>query len=64
MIKLIAHETSMQIPIANSLNSNLKIPLYSKKINLNIFNNLKLNSVDLRRYPIVKILKIIPDNCT
>ena len=61
MIKLIAHETSMQIPIANSLNTNLKIPLYFKNVNINILNNLKLNQIDLRRYPIVKILNKIPD---
>ena len=61
-IKLTAHETDMKIPILNSIyNKNTKIK--SKKLIL-ILNNLNLNKVDLKKYPSVKILKLVPKKDT
>jgi len=61
--KFLIHETSMVIPIFNSLfiddfNKKLK----SKKINLKIINNLNLSNVNLLRFPMVQFLKTIPNN--
>ena len=59
MIKIIAHDTTMKIPIFNTIyNSNKKIN--SKKINLNILNNLDFEKVDRKRFPMIDILKILP----
>ena len=61
--KLLIHDTSMMIPIFNSLfNDDSTKKLKTKKINLNIINNLNLSNVDLLRFPMVKILKMMPNN--
>ena len=64
LIKLIAHETDMRIPIFNSIyNSNFKT-FKSKKININFLNNLNFSKVDPKQYPLINILKKIPKNET
>ena len=64
LIKLIAHETDMKIPIFNSIyNSNFKT-FKSKKININLLNNLNFSKVDPKQYPLINILKKIPKNET
>ncbi len=59
MIKLIAHETNMKIPIINSLDFKLLSNDKYKKLNLNLLNNLDLNKVSNKRYPMVNILKLL-----
>ena len=60
MIKIIAHDTTMKIPIFNTIyNDNMKIK--SEKINLNILNNLNFKKVDRKRYPMIDILKVLPN---
>ena len=62
LIKLIAHETDMRIPIFNSIyNSNFKT-FKSKKININFLNNLNFSKADPKQYPLINILKKIPKN--
>ncbi len=56
MIKLIAHETTMKIPIFNTLYNNQNKKLYSKKINIKNLNNLNFKNVDFKRYPVVRII--------
>ena len=53
MIKVIAHETTMKIPIFNTLYSNYLKKLKSNEINLNKLNNLSLVKIDLKRYPMI-----------
>ena len=61
--KLLIHDTSMMIPIFNSLfNDDSTKKLKTNKINLNIINNLNLSNVDLLRFPMVKILKMMPND--
>ena len=60
LIKLIAHETTMKIPIFNSLFSCGYKKLESKKLNLKTLNNLDFQNVDLKKYPMVKLLKHLP----
>ena len=60
LIKIIVHETNMKIPIFNSLYSSSK-PIRSKKIDLNILNNLDFKIVDYKRFPLTKILNILPE---
>ena len=56
MIKIIAHDTTMKIPIFNTIyNDNKKIK--SKRININILYNLNFKKVDRKRYPMIDILK-------
>ena len=61
LIKIIAHDTNMKIPISNSIymgERNLNI-FKSKKINLNVLNSLNLQNVNVKIFPVIKILKKI-----
>ncbi len=60
LIKLVAHDTNMKIPIFNSIYNNSKNQFNSKKINIDLLNNLNLRKVDIKKYPLINILKLIP----
>tara|TARA_Y100000590_G_scaffold463388_1_gene630024 strand:+ start:815 stop:1978 length:1164 start_codon:yes stop_codon:yes gene_type:complete len=60
LTKMLIHDTNMTIPIFNSIYSNKSKKIYSKKINLNYLNNLKLSKPDKIKFPMLKILKKIP----
>ena len=62
LTKLIAHDTTMEIPIFNSLYSDYEKKFHSKKIDLKKLNNLRLQKVDIKKFPLIKILKIIPEH--
>ena len=59
--KLIVHDTSMKIPIFNSLYSTKK-NINSKNLDFGILNNLDFRNVNPKKFPLVKILKILPKN--
>ena len=61
MISIIAHETTMEIPIFNSLNNNQNLKLKSKNLNLDKLNNLNFQFIDAKKFPLIKILKKIPN---
>ena len=64
LIKIVAHETNMKIPIANSiyLGGENKNFIESKKINFEILNSLSLQKVNVKKFPVIKILKSLPKN--
>ena len=64
LIKIIAHDTTMKIPIFNTIYSNNDKTIRSDKLNLNLLNNLNLRQVDIKRYPIIKLLKLLPEEHT
>ncbi len=55
--KLVIHDTDMKIPIFNSIYTNNQKTFKSKKIDIDVLNNLDLKKVDSIRYPLVNILK-------
>ena len=59
--KILIHETSMTIPIFNSLYDEKMNTLKSKELDFSIINNLDFNKVDLKRFPVVKILSNLPN---
>ena len=61
MTKIIAHDTTMEIPIFNSLYESNDKKFLSKKIDLKKLNNLNLTKVNLKKFPLVKLLKYIPE---
>ena len=63
LIKIVAHDTDMRIPILNSI-YNYESNIKTKKIDINLLNNLNLNKVDLKKYPSINILKLIPKKDT
>ena len=62
LIKLVAHETTMKIPIFNTLFNNSDKIYYSKKLDVNKLNNLNLSNVDTKRYPVIKILELLENS--
>ena len=64
LIKLVAHDTDMKIPIFNTLYNNMNYKIKCKKINLKLLNDLNLNVVNLKKYPLVKILNFVPKSDT
>ena len=64
LIKIVAHDTDMKIPITNSLYLNENKFIKTKKINVNILNNLKLTEVNKKQFPLIKLLKAVPKNNT
>ncbi len=61
MIKIIGHETSMKIPIFNTLYLDTQKTLKTKTLNVKKLNNLNLGNVDYNRYPAVKLLYNLPE---
>ena len=59
--KLLVHDTNMTIPIFNSIYSNNEKKIKSKKINIEVLNNLDLKKVNDIKFPAVKILKKMRD---
>ena len=60
LIKIIAHDTSMQIPIFNTLYSNDFKKIISNKIDIKKLNSLNFKKVNLRKYPMVSLLSLLP----
>ena len=60
LIKVIAHDTTMQIPIFNTLYFDKDHKLQSNQININILNNLNFKKTNLSKYPMVKLLNLLP----
>ncbi len=60
LIKMVAHDANMKIPISNSIYGDKFNHFKSKKINIKLLNSLNLNKVDSRKYPSVNILKYVP----
>ena len=63
-IKILAHDTDMKIPIFNSIYQNKLKKIHTKKIDINLLNNLNLKKVNLSKYPSIKVLNKINNNNT
>ena len=62
LIKLIAHHTDMKIPIKKTLYDNENYFLKSNsKIEIQKLNNLKLNKINLKKFPFVKLINSLPE---
>jgi 1-deoxy-D-xylulose-5-phosphate reductoisomerase len=62
LTSIIAHDTTMKVPIFNTLFIESNNMLKTKKINVNILNNLNLDKVSSIRFPMIKLLKFLPNN--
>ena len=60
LIKIVAHDTTMKVPIFNTLFFGTNFKCKTKNLDINSLNNLNFKKVNLSRYPMVKILKILP----
>ena len=58
---ILAHDTNMIIPIGNSIFDDDQFFMNETNLNLNLMNNLNLKKVDKKRFPIINLLKHIPE---
>ena len=61
MIKIIAHDTNMTIPIFNSLYDSYEKKIKTNQIDINKLNYLNFKKVDKIKFPSVKIIKKLPN---
>jgi 1-deoxy-D-xylulose-5-phosphate reductoisomerase len=61
LTNIVVHDTSMKVPIFNTLFLDTNRQLITKKINTKILNNLDLSNVNLTRYPMVRLLNFLPN---
>ena len=61
LIKLLVHDTTMMIPIFNTINQDNKNFIKTKNLNIRMLNNLDLKKVDKKRFPVVKIIDKLID---
>ena len=59
LTKIIVHDTNMKIPIFNSLYSSNNV-VNSKNLDFKILNHLDFRNVNLKEFPLVRLLKILP----
>ena len=60
LVKFLAHDTSMSVPIMNSLYSSKIFDYNDKDLNLSRLNGLNFIKPDVKKFPIIKILKLLP----
>ncbi|WP_440672916.1 1-deoxy-D-xylulose-5-phosphate reductoisomerase [Candidatus Pelagibacter sp. HIMB1715] len=60
LIKLIAHDTTMEIPIFNSLYTNKGKAIKTEDINFNKLNKLNFQKLNKKKFLSIKILKYLP----
>tara|TARA_B100000787_G_scaffold116607_1_gene87084 strand:- start:2571 stop:3734 length:1164 start_codon:yes stop_codon:yes gene_type:complete len=56
LTKLLVHDTNMTIPIFNSIYLKHEKKIQSKKLDINILNNLNLEYIEPDRFPVIKII--------
>ena len=64
LTKIIAHDTTMKIPIFNTLHDNKIFFNNYSTLNTNVLNGLSFKEVDYKRFPVIKLLKILPKKNT
>ena len=64
LIKLLAHDTNMEIPIFNSIYIGEYKKLKKYNLNLHKLNNLNLTKPDIKHFPVLKLLNRVPKNNT
>jgi len=62
LIKILIHDTNMKIPIFNSFYSDFEKKIKTNNLDVKILNNLDFQNIDQIKFPVLKILKKLPDN--
>ena len=61
LTKMLIHDTNMVIPIFNSFYEKKQKNINSKKLNFSIINNLDFKKINIKKFPVVKILNLLPE---
>jgi 1-deoxy-D-xylulose-5-phosphate reductoisomerase len=62
LLKILVHDTDMTIPIFNSLYQNNEKSIKSKKVNITLLNGLNFENINIKKFPVVKLINILPEN--
>ena len=62
LVKLLAHDTDMSVPIMNSLFINQSFMYDEKNINFKNFNGLNFIKPSVKKFPVIKLLSLLPKN--
>ena len=62
MIKIIAHDTDMKIPIYNSLLFKKKFILKTNELDIKKLNNLNFQKINKKKFPLINILSKLPNS--
>jgi len=60
LTKILIHDTNMTIPIFNSFYENNEKIIKTKQLNFSVINDLNFKEIDLKKFPVVKILANLP----
>ena len=60
LTKILIHDTNMTIPIFNSLYPNYEKKIKSKPLDIPSINNLNFQIINIKKFPVIKILDILP----
>ena len=61
LTKILIHDTNMTIPIFNSIYPNFQKNIKSQNLDLDTINNLSFSKIDIKKFPVVKILNNLPN---
>jgi len=61
ILKFIAHDTTMKIPIYNSIYNQHTKYIRTRNLNIDHLNNMNFNRIDYKVFPIDKIFKLLPN---
>ncbi len=61
LTKLLLHDPDMKIPIYNSIYSSDTKLMKTNSLDLKILNNLELSEVDIKKFPLIKLLNKLPN---
>ena len=61
IIKMLAHDTDMKIPIFNSLYNDDFRKIKSKDLNISLLNNLEFKLINKNQFPFIKLLNFLPN---
>ena len=62
LTKILVHDTNMTIPIFNSIHNNFQKKIISKKFDIDKMNNLDFKKVDIKKFPVVKLISKLSYN--
>ena len=60
LTKILIHDTNMTIPIFNSLYPDHQKEIPSNNLDFSIINNLEFQKINLKKFPVVRILDLLP----
>ena len=59
LVKFLAHETNMSIPIMNSLYENKAFQYNNKSLNISKLNNLNFSKPNKKKFPVIKLINML-----